>query len=90
MYNFQGDLTDVSAITKALHSSQRTCEADSVYALPEYRTIVKYSRTWFISKAGRCIFTVGPLIIESLWAKKRVSTGALGALDNPLVVQTKI
>ena len=34
--------------------------------------------------------TVGPLIIESFWAKKRVSTGALGALDDPLVVQTKI
>ena len=34
--------------------------------------------------------TVGPLIIESLRAKKRVSTGALRALDDPLVVQTKI
>ena len=33
---------------------------------------------------------VGPLIIESLWAKKRVSTGALRALDDPVVVQTKI
>ena len=36
------------------------------------------------------LYTVGPLIIESLWAKKRVSTGALGALDDSLVVQTKI
>ena len=35
------------------------------------------------------IITVGPLIIESFWAKKRVSTGALEALDDPLVVQTK-
>ena len=34
--------------------------------------------------------TVGPLIIESFQAKKRVSTGALGALDDPFVVQTKI
>ena len=34
--------------------------------------------------------TVGPLIIESLWAEKRESTRALGALDDPLVVQTKI
>ena len=34
-------------------------------------------------------YTVGPLIIESFWAKKRVSTGALEALDDPLVVQTK-
>ena len=34
--------------------------------------------------------TVGPLIIESFWAEKRVSTGALGALDDPLVVKTKI
>ena len=34
--------------------------------------------------------TVGPLMIESFQAKKRVSTGALGALDDPLVVQTKI
>ena len=36
------------------------------------------------------LHTVGPLIIESFQAKKRVSTGALGALDDPLVVQTKI
>ena len=36
------------------------------------------------------VHTVGPLIIESLRAKERVSTGALGALDDPLVVQTKI
>ena len=35
-------------------------------------------------------FTVGPLIIESLQTKNRVSTGALGALDDSLVVQTKI
>ena len=34
--------------------------------------------------------TVEPLIIESLWAKKRVSTGALKALDDPLVVQMRI
>ena len=33
---------------------------------------------------------VGPLIIESFWAEKRVSTGALEALDDPLVVQAKI
>ena len=36
------------------------------------------------------LYTVGPLIIESLWAKKRVTTEALSALDNPFVVQTKI
>ena len=36
------------------------------------------------------MYTVGPLIIESLWAKKRVSTGALEALDGPLVVQMNI
>ena len=35
-------------------------------------------------------YTAGPLIIESFQAKKRVSTGALGALDDPLMVQTKI
>ena len=34
--------------------------------------------------------TVGPLIIESFWGENRVSTGALGALDSSLVVQTKI
>ena len=34
--------------------------------------------------------TAGPLIIESPWVEKRVSTGALGALDDPLVVQTKV
>ena len=36
------------------------------------------------------IHTAEPLIIELLWAKKRVSTAALPALDDPLVVQTKI
>ena len=36
------------------------------------------------------LITVGPLIIESFGAKKRVSTGALEALDDPIVVQTKI
>ena len=35
------------------------------------------------------INTIGPLIIEALWAK-RVSTGALGDLVGALVVQTKI
>ena len=35
-------------------------------------------------------YTVGPLIIELFWARKRVSIGALRALDNPLVVQTKL
>ena len=32
---------------------------------------------------------VGPLIIESSWAKKRVSIGAPGTLGDPLVVQRK-
>ena len=36
------------------------------------------------------VCTVGPLIIESLWAKKWVSTGALEALDDTIVVQMKI
>ena len=36
------------------------------------------------------LYTVGPVIIESFWAQKRVSTGALEALDEALVVQTKI
>ena len=34
--------------------------------------------------------TVGSLLLESLWARKRVSTGVHGALDDPPVVQTKI
>ena len=34
--------------------------------------------------------TVEPLLIESLCAENRVSTWALGALDDQLVVQTKI
>ena len=33
---------------------------------------------------------VGRLIIESLWAEKGVSTGALGPVNDQLVVQTKI
>ena len=32
--------------------------------------------------------TVGPLIIESLWRTKHVSTGALEDLNDLLVVQT--
>ena len=32
---------------------------------------------------------VGPLIIESPWAEKQVSTGALEALDDPSAVKTK-
>ena len=39
---------------------------------------------------ARHLYTVGSLIMKSLWAEKRVSTGALWALDNPLVVQMKI
>ena len=35
------------------------------------------------------VCTAGPLIIESLKAEKRVSAGGPGALDDPLVVQTK-
>ena len=31
---------------------------------------------------------VGPLFIESLWAEKQVSTGALEGFDDPLVIQT--
>ena len=34
--------------------------------------------------------TIGLLIIESLWVEKRVRTGARGAQDDPLEVQTKI
>ena len=40
--------------------------------------------------AGRKMHNVGPLIFESSGAEKRVSTGALEALNDPLVVQTKI
>ena len=40
--------------------------------------------------AGVKYTTVGPLIVESFWEKNRVSTGALKALDNPLVVLTII
>ena len=41
-----------------------------------------------ILKAYSHLYTVWPLIIESLWTKKRVSTGAFGALDDPVVVQS--
>ena len=39
---------------------------------------------------SRFSVTVEPLSIESLWAEKRVFAGALGALDDSIVVQTKI
>ena len=35
------------------------------------------------------VHNVGPLIFESFWAVKQVSTGALGAVDDQLVVQRK-
>ena len=57
---------------------------------------MRYTEGWLyrlcVTSKSTCahVSTVGPLIIESLWAKKRVSTGALEALDDPLVVQMKI
>ena len=52
-------------------------------------------KLWYLDKKAVAVValvvsTVGPLIIESFWGNNRVSTGALGALDDPLVVQTKI
>ena len=35
-------------------------------------------------------YIAGPIIIELLCSEKGVSAGALQALDDPLVVQTKI
>ena len=43
---------------------------------------------FFPSSASRRAYTVGPLIIELAWAMEWVSTGALEALDNPLLVYT--
>ena len=48
--------------------------------------------SYMLAKTDRRFFvfqTVGPLITESHWAQKRVSTGALEALDDPLEVHTK-
>ena len=47
-----------------------------------------WSMTSPARKHGAC--TVGSQIIESLRAEKRVSTGAHGAPDDPLVVQAII
>ena len=56
----------------------------------QYKYNKQYSR-WPNRSMGYNIWhTVGPLCMISLWAKKRVSTGALEALNNPPVVQTKI
>ena len=53
---------------------------------------ISANRVSRILRSQGCSFlrTVGPLIIESLWAKKRVFTGVLGALDDLPVVQTNI
>ena len=59
---------------------------DSVFVLADTSVMSPQKRAIFIIK----MYTVGPLIIESFQAKKRVSTGALRALDDPLAVQTKI
>ena len=42
-----------------------------------------------IQYAIHVYFTVGPLLIESSWAKVRVSIGALGVVKDPMVVQEK-
>ena len=54
-------------------------------SLPADRAIVDLDR-----ECTRNRRTVGPLIIQSFRVKHRVSTGALGALDDLLVVQTKL
>ena len=43
--------------------------------------------TWSLNK--HALHTVGPLIIVSFWMRNWVSTGALRALEDPPVVQTK-
>ena len=48
------------------------------------------SRSWIVEHLYLHLHTLGPPVVESLWARKQVSTGALGALDDPLAVQTKI
>ena len=66
------------------------CEHWLTSSLFEWLTVTQYQ--WYCRQHSMQSFqdTVGPLIIESPRAKKWVSTGALRALDDPLVVQTKI
>ena len=76
---FWGELTDNSAKKEALTATLNQCwRTPSFEYLPAVQSMDSIQDT------------VGPLIIESLRAKERVSTRALRALDDPLVVQTKI
>ena len=72
---------------EAAHHVRRTPIHQCTTAMCQHRR--KYVCGQFDPNSMLSLFTVGPLIIESFQAKKRVSTGALGALDDPLVVQTK-
>ena len=76
IHNVPSDLTDVSAITKTM------C-ATGCYQNEKFVAIC-------IQGIRTAVISVGPLMIESPWAEKRVSTGAMETIDDPLVVQTKI
>ena len=79
-----------------LYLDRESFEADATYLQdPRLRNVTPQVEAIYNEGLQRrwCVLvarTVGPLIIESLEAKKRVSTGVLGALDDPPVVQTKI
>ena len=73
----------------------RRCNSTGACALRRHavrtsQSLVHSKDFVFRIEQNRVLGTVGPLIIESFWAEKQVSTGALEALDDPLVVQTKI
>ena len=59
---------------------------DRIYRLT-YIVIYVHIKIHRICKVN--VYTVGPLFIESLWAKQRVSTGVLRARDDLRVVRTK-
>ena len=90
--DFQDDLTDVQAETKSLVE----CSISEA-SLADF-TVRSSARTLFICIMIKIIYrikvsikcSVGPLIIELLQAKKRVSTGVLYALNDLVLVQTKI
>ena len=80
MNRFRGYLSDISTTTETL--------------VPVYPRFTPKQHLFLNLRCNTNLFlylhTVGPLIIDSIRVKKRVSTGALGALEDPRVVQTKI
>ena len=75
--NFRGDRPDISAKKEAL--VMRCLAVTAVKAAVEFMPRPQFCFV-SVSAANSCLYTVGPLLIESLWmGKDRVHRGARGS-----------